>query len=359
MSKARILYITHIPATFIDKDTHFLKERYELSHYKFHKKKDYEILFHFVKQLFFLAIYIRRSDAILTQFAGYHTLLPAIFAKVFNKPLIVIACGTDCFSFPSISYGNFRKKALGFCTKITYQLADHIAPVDDSLILSKWPYYPIDSPVQGILHFCPKVKAKFRTIFNGYDTSIFQTENVAKRPRSFITIGKNTETKPVFLRKGIDLILGIAPQFPDCTFTIIGMNDKDLMPVAPPNVFYFEFLPQKELSKLLNESQFYLQLSIAEGFPNALCEAMLCECVPIGSNVAGIPKIIENTGFLLQKKDSLLLERLVKEALLADLRLLGQKAKERIITEFPLERRKQEFYSLIDQVVTKKGAGHL
>ncbi len=349
--KKKIFYVTHIDATFIRKDTDFLSKKYDLIFSNFHIQVKLDIIFQFIKQLWLLVFNFYKADLVLCQFCGYHSFLPSLFAKIFRKPNVIIACGTDSFSYPSISYGNFRKFLLGYTTRKSYEWATHIVPVHESLILSNSDYYEIEQK-QGILYFCPKVRAKFVTIFNGYDTNIFsENEQFHKRPKTFITIGKNIETKPVFYRKGIDLILELAKELPDCTFFIVGMNDKAKMPNAPDNVTYIEFLPQEGLSKLLNESQFYLQLSIAEGFPNALCEAMLCGCVPIGSNVAGIPQIIENTGFLLKKKDVNLLKKLVINALNSPLEELGKKAKDRIIKEFSLERRKKEYYQLIDSLI--------
>jgi glycosyltransferase involved in cell wall biosynthesis len=67
-----------------------------------------------------------------------------------------------------------------------------------------------------------------------------------------------------------------------------------------------------KLVELYNRHEFYLQLSVAEGFPNTLCEAMLCGCIPIGSNVFSIPKIIGDTGFVLKHRNMDELKRLQK-----------------------------------------------
>lgn len=351
MSKGKILYTTHINATFIAKDTEFLQEKYHLVSFNFHIEGNFQIPFLFIKQFLFLLLNISRCNLLICQFAGYHSLLPAFFAKLFRKPCIIVACGTDCYSFPSIKYGNFRKKILGMFTRFTYQFASHIVPVDESLIFSESTYYNVDYPKQGIKFFCKELAATFRTICNGYDTKLFSKAEVNKKPFTFITIGKLLETSPVFYRKGIDLILAIAPKFSLCTFTIVGMNNRHKMPKSPNNVIYIEYLESKELIKMLSEHTFYLQLSIAEGFPNALCEAMLCECVPIGSDVAAIPKIIGDTGFILQKKDELELTELINMALISDVRQLGTKARSRIIENFGIDKRSDSFYELIDSII--------
>jgi hypothetical protein len=351
MSSRKIIYITHIKATFVSKDTEFLEEKYQLIKFDFHPKHNLFIPFLLIRQFFFIIFNIGRCNMVICQFGGYHSLLPALFAKITSKPCLIIVAGTDAYSFPSINYGNFRKKILGLFTEHTYRLASHIVPVDESLIISDCKYYNVDYPKQGIQYFCKHVNALFETIYYGYDSVVLKNKAIPKKEKTFITIGKSVETRSVFLRKGIDLILDIAPKFPDCTFTIIGMNDSKKMPDAPSNVVYIEYIENKALMKLLAEQEFYFQLSIAEGFPNALCEAMLCECIPIGSSVAAIPKIIGNTGFILEKKDKGKLEKLIHEALKSDTKALGKAAREQIINNFDISIRKKKFYRLIDSLI--------
>ena len=94
-----------------------------------------------------------------------------------------------------------------------------------------------------------------------------------------------------------------------------------------------------ELRDLYSKTQFYLQLSNFEGFGVAICEAMLCECVPIVSNVNYLPTIVAETGFVLRKRSIELLEMLINKALAADLEQLGKEARTRIIENFSVDNR--------------------
>ena len=85
--------------------------------------------------------------------------------------------------------------------------------------------------------------------------------------------------------KGIDLITSIAPNFPDCEFIIVGGEGHIPTEMLPPNIRLKPLLSVNDVITEMQRAEFYLQLSMAEGSPNALCEAMLCECVPIGSDV--------------------------------------------------------------------------
>jgi glycosyltransferase involved in cell wall biosynthesis len=116
----------------------------------------------------------------------------------------------------------------------------------------------------------------------------------------------------------------------------------------------FSAIPYTELIDYYSSYEFYFQLSVAEGFPNALCEAMLCGCVPIGSNVFSIPKIIGDSGFVLQKKDTSQLSLLISQALQSDKSNLSAKARKRITENFPLENRKKLLLNLVQELLSRK-----
>lgn len=108
-------------------------------------------------------------------------------------------------------------------------------------------------------------------------------------------------------------------------------------------------MDQAALKEELSAHEFYFQLSYMEGFPNALCEAMLCGCIPIGSNVSGIPHIIGDTGFILNKRDVDVLDELVQSALRPDNREnLSDNARKRIEKLFPTELRRNKLVALIE-----------
>ena len=138
--------------------------------------------------------------------------------------------------------------------------------------------------------------------------------------------------------KGGDLIIEIANKFPNYTFYFAGINSLEGVQI-PKNIVCLGFLSSVELNRWYSKTQFYLQLSNTEGFGVALCEAMLCECVPIVSNVNYLPTIVAETGFVLKKRSIKFLEILINKALKADLEKLGKKARTRIIENFSADNR--------------------
>jgi glycosyltransferase involved in cell wall biosynthesis len=86
-----------------------------------------------------------------------------------------------------------------------------------------------------------------------------------------------------------------------------------------------------------------------EGFPNALGEAMACGCVPIGSNVSGIPELIGDTGLILSEKNVLYLERSIELLLQQDFSAASMKARNRIETYFLPEHRLSKMKAVFAQ----------
>ena len=111
------------------------------------------------------------------------------------------------------------------------------------------------------------------------------------------------------------------------------------------NVKFLGKLTPGELKKYYNKTQFYLQLSNFEGFGVAICEVMLCECVPIVSDVNFLPEIIGNSGFVLRKRDKKMLIGLLEEAMSSKIEELSKLSKQRIKQEFSLKKRKEMLIS--------------
>lgn len=143
----------------------------------------------------------------------------------------------------------------------------------------------------------------------------------------------------------------MAPFFPDCEFTILGVNDPNIFPNLPANVKAVPSVKNDELIAIFSSQEFYLQLSMAEGFPNSICEAMLCECIPIGSDVFSIPEIIGDSGFVLKKRDIQLLKQLIEQALVSDEPSLMKKARTRIADNYTLEMRDTKLLQLCEKLI--------
>jgi len=351
--KEKILYIYPEPSTFIQKDINFLSGRYEVIVPEHTWKSKIATPLNFLKQFVFLSRHLQGSKAVFIMFGGYWSFLPALAGKITGKPVYIVPGGTDCVSFPSLRYGSLRKPVMRTFIRWSFRLCTGLLPVDGSLVKSDYGYHHgSDYSMQGYNHFFPEIRTPFRVIHNGFDPDFFVSDPDAKINDTFIAVASVTSMMRVRV-KGIDLLLFIAGQFSHCSFMVIGISDdviRQLGPI-PANVTMHPFMPKEQFVTSLAESQFVLQLSISEGFPNALCEAMLCHCIPVGSDVGGIPGIIGETGFLVNNPDKDYLRRRFEEILGTDSqkrRELGLKARQRIAENFHISKREQAFFEVLE-----------
>jgi len=344
------LYFYHSKASFVEKDLYFFQKRFDvIKEFSFGITGKFSVIILLLKQLIFLLKNIGKTNFIICQFVGYHTLLPVFLGKLFGKKVILIPGGIDCAKFPSINYGNYTKKWLGRITNFSYRNATIILPVHECLVLSDYSYQTDDLPQQGIKVHCPNLKIPIKVIHNGYDATVFNVKPTKRISNSFITIASNLDNKVRAKIKGVDLIIEVAKLLPQCNFYMIGIssNISDL----PKNISLIPYVPNYELPALLSNYEYYLQLSMSEGFPNALSEAMLCGCIPIGSAVTSIPEIISNTGFILSKKDPHLLKQSIEKALQCDKEKLSAAARKRILENYSLEKRELQLFKVIDSLI--------
>ncbi|MBL7922473.1 MAG: glycosyltransferase family 4 protein [Bacteroidia bacterium] len=347
--KQKLLYFHAGRSSFVIKDIEILQEKYDVKEFFFNTTNKSKYIFQFIKQKLFLLRNIFGAKLIVCQFAGHYSFLPILFAKLFFKRSVIVAGGTDCVAFPSISYGNFNTKSMRFTTSFSFKNCDLILPVHQTLVEYDYTYQPNDFPKQGFNYFISNLKTKVEVIHNGYDCTKWFC-NTPKEKNTFITIGAGLGSRFGFNLKGIDLIFEIATKFPEATFYVVGGST--IKTQAPANVKLLENMPNNQIQPLLSKMQFYLQLSLSEGFPNALSEGMLCECVPVVSNVGGMPDIVDSCGYILKHKNTDELRTLIENAINnTGLNTLGKKARKRIEDNYTFDRRKTKLLSELEKLV--------
>jgi len=346
--KNKIIYVTPSLSSFVRNDISILSKQYPVivNTYAWDKKILTPLyLFH---QFFFLLRHIRSAKRIFVSFGGYWSFFPALIGKLAGVKTYIILNGTDCASIPPLHYGNLRSNPLKWFCKQSYQLATQLLPVSSSLISVRNTYFSDDAfSFQVYRHFFPKLKTPNLVIHNGFDENFWKMQkNTNKKTKSFLAVFSTSQ----FVLKGGDLIVQLSRKFPDCKFYIAGTDKPDNLKTDNKNLLFLGKLTPEKLREYYNFSQFYLQLSVFEGFGCSLAEAMLCECIPIGSSVNIIPEIIGETGFILEKRDVTALEKVVHKALTVEnKKSLGQRARERIVKNYTMVKRERELFSLISK----------
>ena len=159
-----------------------------------------------------------------------------------------------------------------------------------------------------------------------------------------------TETKRTAFIKNLPLFARLSKGFPDWIFKIVGVN-KDFHPwlyeLGGDNLVIEERMEFNDLLKEYQKAKVYCQLSIREGLPNALCEAMMCGCIPVGSNINGIPKAIGDCGFLCSVGDINAAEKAIDQAILSN---LDERGRDRIIELFSTPKRAVRIKELMESL---------
>lgn len=346
-----ILHNFQKSSTFISQDDEIFKSLGNRLLYSFNPTLKITTPLFFLKQLYYLLKNFNQYDIIISQMAAYHTVLPSILSRLKIKKHIIILHGTDSLILKDIGYGNLSRPLLGYFTKFSILNATFLLPVSKILIESQNTYLSEVPKEMGLKSIFTSKLPKFKVIANGVSTEKFKIQsNIIRTKNSFITVSAGLEQERTYLRKGIDLLLQFAELNPTYKFTIVGSNaifnyTKDLK-----NVEIINYSTSDRLLTLYNQHQFYVQLSMVEGFGVSLCEAMLCGCIPIVSAGGMMDEIIGQTGQVVSKKRIDILQTEVNNAINNYHLDKTYEARNRICNSYPLEKRRDSLYFFLSSM---------
>ena len=314
-----------------------LSEVYDVSvcHYEIGNK--FLKLFHFLSYNLCVFVKLLTCKVVIINFGAWHTIFPVFLSKLFFKKSIIIIGGFDAGNIPSLQYGIFHKQSvLQWFMRITYNAATYLCPVSEALVSSVNKYadpsgegYKI-----GLLHHVPEVRNKVHVIPTDYDDDFWKIdESIFKEGVLSLAYVYNSAT---YTLKGFDLLTECALMMPDVRFTFAGFSPEMIekyTPDLPENVKLISFVSDLEARKLYQSNKVFVLPSLTEGLPNTLCEAMLCGCVPIVSEVSVMPEIVSNLGFVLKRKENIVLKDLTEKTLECNINIW--KIRQRIVEMYP------------------------
>ena len=332
ITKPRILFVYQQMASFIKTDFEILGKHYDLISYEYKIRKNAG------KDLIsWMAGHRNDFDLVFIWFGDVHATVAVATAKSLGKKSIIVAGGYDTATLPEIGYGYLSKGRNRLNAFLHFSVADRILVVDDSLKRNL-----IDNLGVSVKNTV--------TVPTGYDSDFWSPGKNTAKERLALTVGLADDISRVKL-KGMDTVREVAASLPDVRFEIIGLQGKildDYLSGAPSNLSVLPPMPRDELLGHYRKAKAYLQLSMAEGLPNSLCEAMLCECVPVGTRAGGIPTAIGETGFLVPHGDVATAADAVVKAIESD---NGRIARERISGLFTIEKREKSLVEIINKLL--------
>jgi len=279
-------------ASFVKQDIEQLRKHYSVQAIYFTPKS--KVLTPFLMIGLFFSLLPFTRTCILVSFGGYHSFIACLVAKLKRIPCYIILNGVDVASIPEFDYGHLRSGILRFLCKKSYDWCTELLPVSASLMNTINSYSFSEPRALGLLNEFPNLHTSHFAIPNGFDLA-FWNQTRDKQESSFITAASDSRLE----LKGVDLIVSLAQKMPESQFYIAGVGQ---LPGVPSNVHCLGYLSPTDLRDWFSMCGYYLQLSIWEGFGCALCEAMLCGCIPIVSNVNMMPEIVDDDALVLKKR---------------------------------------------------------
>lgn len=342
-TRLRILLLHTSDSSVVRNDEHFLTGLFDTRIFVVKQFPQRAYAWNLVGLTFWMLRHIWRARGVFFRFVDYYAVIPALFTSLLGKKFWIVLGGYDAHHLPQWNYGVYNTRFRAWCAQFAIRRATHLLPVDESL-WDGWNSY-VDPPAPtGVKSLVSGIKAQVHVIHNGFDSAFWRPDSTVERGRTVLVVAgipaslpESTKDRTLHL-KGVWLTLGVARQMPDVTFTIAGAKHDILPPgtTCSPNVAFAGYLAPGELRRLYQRTRVYAIPSITEGMPSSLAEAMLCECVPVGSNVNGVPLLIGDTGFIVERSDPDLWAAALKKALASD---TGRKARERIAAQFSIARR--------------------
>lgn len=305
---------------FIEADLNTLSERYPVTNVI---SSGFTVLLRFIGNIFL-------SNITFSWFASVYSSLLVLLARLTGKKSIIVIGGVDVAKLPELEYGIWNSGWRSFLVTRGLRHAHVIIAVDESLKddAKKLARYDGNNIV---------------VVPTGYDGTTWFPHG--KKENSVLCVAKCDDVSRIRI-KGIDFLLDVARTMPEVHFIVIGIADTLRKQLSiPENVTVHPFVANAALLGFYQRTKVYFQPSLREGLPNTLCEAMLCECYPVGTNVGGIPTAIGSTGTILPYGDIDLASSAIRTGLASH---ACPEARERIIKHFSKEQRQEKLYSIIE-----------
>jgi len=334
MKKIKICFNGNSSTTFVKRDLEILKKEFNVDFIE--KPKIKSGLLVWLKYSIDVLKKVKNCQVTYSWFAGGDSAVIVFFSKLFRKKSIVVAGGYDAAYIPDLNYGAFTNLKEKLPAIYIYKKADKILVVDSSL-------------KDDIIKYAKVTGKNIDYIPTGYDADFWKAKG--KKENIVLTVAMASDMKRVKL-KGLDVFIKSAKYVKEAKFIIIGVKDqakKQLEMISPSNVELIEFLPEDKLLKYYQIAKVYCQLSLREGLPNTLCEAMLCECIPVGTKCYGIKTAIGDTGSYVEYGNEKTTADTIKKAL-KNSDQINKKARKRIKELFSLDRRRKGLVQLINKL---------
>lgn len=318
-----VLFTSTLVTSFIQEDLVLLRKHFDVDH----------VLTTGIRAPVRIAASLRRADVTFTWFASVYSAMVVALARFRGRKSVIVVGGVDASKEPEIGYGIWLSPWKSVLVRWAMRHAERILVVD--------PFFA--GEVRRLAGYAGR---NIEYVPTGYDAALWRPAG-PKEPM-VLTVAA-CHDRPRMKKKGLDTLFEAARLMEKTRFVVIGVHGHlvaEARAGAPPNVEIVPFVPRDQLLRWYQRAAVYCQPSYTEGLPNSLCEAMLCGCVPVGTEVGGIPTAVAGVGYLVGRGDTRGLASALQLALEAGAPA-GAKARRHIETHFTLQRREENLVRIL------------
>lgn len=325
-----ILFVHNALQRFVRMDRDLLKERWPVIE-RFERKPSLGMVS--------VLRDVMRCDLVFCWFASWHSFGPVLLARLLHKPSVVVVGGYDTANLPEAGYGSQRGGVRRWVSRTIMYNATHLVVNSESARRETERNVGIS-------------RDKITVIYHGITPlPMGSTQN---REPIILTVGAVWEEN--LLRKGLLPFVQTAQYLPEKQFILVGKwydtSIETLRASAGKNVTLAGYLPDADLEALYMRSAVYVQASLHEGFGLSVAEAMSAGCIPVVTRAGSLPEVVGDAGVYAESNSPLDISKAIAEALAMD-ESARLKARERILTLFPVERRRQALHELITRSLVR------
>jgi len=271
------------------------------------------------------------ADYLFCWFASTYAFVGVFAAKFLSVKSIVTIGGVDVARDRELQYGIWLGRIKSKLVRYVFHHATVILAVDPSLKEKAKALAAYDG-------------SNIRYVPTGYDPEFWKPLNDKKR---IVLTAARVRDRRTALVKGLDTLVEAAWKMPEVNFIVVGIDPHIAVTLRPPtNMEMLAPVDRRMLLPWYRNAKVYCQPSRHEGLSNALCEAMLCGCVPVATEVGGNPTAVGAEGFLVpsQNVDALIVA--LRKALSSP-ETFGEKARARIVSLFPKQKRESDLLHIL------------
>jgi glycosyltransferase involved in cell wall biosynthesis len=288
---------------------------------------------------------VARADLVFGWFASWHTFFPITLAWLLRKPSVMVVGGFDTANMPDIGYGYQQGGLRRWASRWIMRRATRLVTNSRYSLSEIERNTPIPSERVTVLHH--GVPDAFGELGDG------------PKERMALTVGHLVKT--TLEQKGHRPFVEAARELPDVRFVFAGKWHDEAIELlrerATENVEFTGWLPDHELHDAYRRAAVYVQASRHEGFGLAVAEAMLAGCVPVVMDVTAMPEVVGDAGVLITSQEPAAVADGIRRALEGGPEA-SRLARERILHEFPLEKRREGLLRVVEEAFRRRTRGY-